>query len=83
MGKQGNEADGFSMIEVVIVLALSLVVAAIAIPSAQKLVRSYRLLGDSAALASQSSLARIESGIDLLTESNHNYAANVGASVIQ
>ncbi|MBZ5568304.1 MAG: prepilin-type N-terminal cleavage/methylation domain-containing protein [Acidobacteriia bacterium] len=80
MGKQGNEADGFSMVELVVVLALSMVVAAIAIPSAQNLVRTYRLLGDTAALSSQLSLARMRAAANF---ANGQLAFNTSASTYQ
>jgi Tfp pilus assembly protein FimT len=52
-------ARGFSTVELAVVLALSMVVGAIAIPSAQNLVRTYRLQGDTAALSSQLSMAKM------------------------
>lgn len=52
-------AAGFSMIELVVGVAVSMVVAAIAIPSAQNLVRTHRLQGDTAALSSQLTLAKM------------------------
>jgi len=59
MKERSHCEGGFSTLELVVVVSLSIVVAGIAIPSAQNLVSNYRLIGDTSAITSQLSLAKM------------------------
>lgn len=80
MGNRGNKADGFSMVELMVGLALSMVVAAIAIPSAQNLVRTYRLQGDTNAISSQLSMAKMRAAANF---ANGQLTFDTGAKTYQ
>jgi Tfp pilus assembly protein FimT len=80
MSEERDEADGFTTVELVVVLSLSIVIAGIAIPSGQNLVRKYRLLGDTSALTSQLSLARMRAAANF---ANGQLTFNASASTYQ
>ena len=54
-----NNSSGFSLIELVVGVAILLLLAAIAIPNALATLRAYRLTGSARAVAHQVSLARL------------------------
>ncbi len=59
-GKQFSRRDrGFSLVEVVVVIAVMLIVMAFALPSVYTMLRSYRTLNDARSITAQLSLARM------------------------
>lgn len=50
---------GFSILELVIVIAIGLIVAAFVIPNLNAMLRTYRVMGDARGIAAQLSLARM------------------------
>jgi prepilin-type N-terminal cleavage/methylation domain-containing protein len=57
----GHSENGFSLMEVLIVVAMMLVIAAAALPMLNGYVRSYSLVSDARAIAGQMALARMRS----------------------
>jgi Tfp pilus assembly protein FimT len=70
-------ASGFSLIQLMIVISITMILAAIAIPSAITLVQSYRLDGDVRAITAELGLARMRaSALGAQTRVNFNTTAN-------
>jgi len=55
---------GFTLIELVVAVAIILVLTAVAIPNAMAMLRSYRLAGSARAISHQLSLARLSAATD-------------------
>src|SRR5262249_13514079 len=67
-GKTAREMAGFSLLELVIVLAVMAIVAAMAIPTWQRMQRNARLNGDGHSLSEALSVAKLRAAADF-TES--------------
>lgn len=59
-----NRMQGFSTLELVVVLLIILLITAIALPSVAALLRNYRAQGDARSLAGQIALARMRAAAD-------------------
>ncbi len=64
MHKPKGRSPGFTILELVIVMASILLLSAIAIPQATGALRAYRLTGNARAIAHQVSLARLRAETD-------------------
>ena len=68
---------GFSLIEVVVVIAIMLIVMAFALPNLNGLLQSYRVLNDGRGISAQLSLARMRAASESKpARLNFNLAAN-------
>jgi len=56
---QNTRQSGFSLLELLIVVAMALIVAGIAIPNFQRAMRNYRLMGDARAISGEVQLAKM------------------------
>jgi prepilin-type N-terminal cleavage/methylation domain-containing protein len=62
-----RENAGFSMIELLIVVAILLIVLAMVIPNMNNMLQNYRALGDTRGIAAQLALARMRAASDFTT----------------
>jgi Tfp pilus assembly protein FimT len=72
--------SGHSLVEMVLVVALTLIISAFALPTLAGVLRSYRAVGDAKGIASQLSLARMRAASDF-TRARMNF--NLTASTYQ
>jgi prepilin-type N-terminal cleavage/methylation domain-containing protein len=69
--------SGFSMLELLVVVSITLVLAAIGIPRVAAVVQNYRTVGDARSIASQFALARMRAASNFTrARLNFNLAAN-------
>ena len=66
--KRVEACSGFSMIELLIVMAVMSAMAAISLPSVQRTLRTYRILGDARGIAQTLTLAKMRSAANFTIE---------------
>ncbi len=62
--KRARTSSGFTILELVLAVAVILIISAIALPGAMATLRAYRLAGNARAIAHQVSLARLRAETD-------------------
>ena len=65
---RSNRQQGFTMLEIAVVITVGIILSAMAIPKINALVRGYRSVGDARSLAEEVSLAKMRAAADF-TES--------------
>jgi prepilin-type N-terminal cleavage/methylation domain-containing protein len=68
MSKKAGASSAFTVLELLIVMAIISVVAAISVPSLQRTVRTYRILGDTRGIAQTLTLAKMRAAANFTVE---------------